>query len=194
MNLFQIVTDPKQALQKTQELWAYLSENEPENQARPETMEQLLVLLTRETARRMVHFINYTRNAVVRFPETLRKTQYEMMHQLIKVTKCLAQLIRTRPISTRLGQEVTAFQDRISSLYDEVQNYATNRLVNMAVGDQSMALVPYNPHHHQPARTNNFSCTPNNEYHLTFHCSIHYVCSAVRRLLTLGSSREGFTD
>lgn len=179
MIVFQIVTDPKQALQKTQELWEYLSENEPENQARPQTMEELVVLLTRETARRMVHFINYTRNGLVRFPETLRKTQYEMMHQLINVTKSLAQLIRTRPITTRLGQEVTAFQDRIASLYDEVQNYATNRLVNMAVGDQSLALVPYN--HHQPARTNNFSCTSNNEYHLTFHCSIHSVFSAVRR-------------
>ncbi len=40
-------------------LWNYLSEDEPENQARPQTLEQLIVLLTRESARKMVHVTNY---------------------------------------------------------------------------------------------------------------------------------------
>ncbi|XP_065157054.1 lipid storage droplets surface-binding protein 1-like, partial [Atheta coriaria] len=52
-----IATDPKLALQKGRELWATLSKDEPENQARPENLEQLIVLLTRETARRVVHLI-----------------------------------------------------------------------------------------------------------------------------------------
>lgn len=47
------------AYQKAHELWAYLSKDEPENQHRPETIEELLVLLTRESARRMVHLVNY---------------------------------------------------------------------------------------------------------------------------------------
>lgn len=40
-------------------LWNYLSADEPENQARPQTLEQLIVLLTRETARKMVHVTNF---------------------------------------------------------------------------------------------------------------------------------------
>lgn len=189
------------AFQKTQELWAYLSEDEPGNQARPETMEQLIVLLTRETTRRMVHFINYTRNAVTRFPETLKKTQHAMMQQLINVTKYLAKLIRTRPITTRVNQEVAAFQDRLSSLYDEVQNYATNRLVNIMEmerndGGQSMALAPY-LHSLQPA-----TATTNDELdhhrlfptnrppiNFTFQCSIHSVFSAVSY-----ASPTGYSD
>lgn len=190
----QIVTDPKMALQKTQELWAYLSENEPENQARPETMEELLVLLTRETARRLVHFINFTRNAVVRFPETLKHTQYEMMQQLVRGTKALAQVIRTRPITSRLSSEIVAFQDRTARLYDEVQNFTANRLVNMHSGGlvvvmprrqeeqnwaegaqrgklfrESQFLPQLSTNHH----------SRNNEYHLTLHCTIHSVITAV---------------
>lgn len=187
--------DPKQAFQKTQELWTYLSEPEPGNQARPETLEQLVVLLTRETARRIVHFINFTRNAVTQFPETLKQTQYAMMQQLIQITKSLAQLIRTRPITTRVSHEVAMFQAKINGLYDEVQNYATNRLVNTSTEDdeeedgQSLALVPFQfpdprtndgtgqRHHHRLFPTNNNLSA--NEIHLTFQCAIHTVISAV---------------
>lgn len=42
-----IVIHPKQALARSKELWSYLSQNEPENQKRPETMEELFVLLVR---------------------------------------------------------------------------------------------------------------------------------------------------
>lgn len=55
-----IATDPKMALEKAKELWAILSKDEPENQARPQTIEELIVLITRESARRMVHLVNYT--------------------------------------------------------------------------------------------------------------------------------------
>lgn len=42
-----IATNPKEAYKKSQEMWMYLSKNEPENQRRPETMEELFVLLVR---------------------------------------------------------------------------------------------------------------------------------------------------
>lgn len=56
----QVATDPALAWKKAKELFATLSAAEPENQARPATLEELVVLLTRETARKMVHLINYT--------------------------------------------------------------------------------------------------------------------------------------
>lgn len=42
-----IATNPKEAYKRSKEMWAYFSANEPENQKRPETMEQLFVLVVR---------------------------------------------------------------------------------------------------------------------------------------------------
>lgn len=42
-----IATNPKEAYKRTSELWAYFSGNEPENQKRPETIEELFVLIVR---------------------------------------------------------------------------------------------------------------------------------------------------
>lgn len=63
-----VATDPKLALQKARELWAYLSKDEPENQARPQTLEELIGLITRESARRMVHLLNYTGSTASKVP------------------------------------------------------------------------------------------------------------------------------
>ena len=61
------------ALQKARELWDYLSQDEPENQARPATLEQLIVMLTRESARRMVHLVNFSANFASNLPRLIRK-------------------------------------------------------------------------------------------------------------------------
>jgi hypothetical protein len=42
-----IVTNPKEAYTRSKELYEYLSLKEPENQKRPETLEELFILLTR---------------------------------------------------------------------------------------------------------------------------------------------------
>lgn len=41
------------------EVWNTLSEDEPENQVPPANIEQLVALLVRETARRVVHSTNF---------------------------------------------------------------------------------------------------------------------------------------
>lgn len=48
------------AMKKASEQWQLLSKDEPENQARPQNVEELIVLVTRESARKFVHLINYT--------------------------------------------------------------------------------------------------------------------------------------
>lgn len=63
-----VTTDPKLAMQKARELWDTLSKDEPENQARPQTIEELIVLITRESARRVVHLVNYTGNTASKLP------------------------------------------------------------------------------------------------------------------------------
>lgn len=66
--IIKIATDPKLALLKAKELWADLSNDEPENQARPQTIEELIVLITRESARRVVHLVNYTGTTASKVP------------------------------------------------------------------------------------------------------------------------------
>lgn len=56
-------------MEKAKELWGTLSQDEPENQARPATLEQLIVMLTRESARRLVHLINFTTNTFAKLPK-----------------------------------------------------------------------------------------------------------------------------
>ncbi|XP_060523670.1 lipid storage droplets surface-binding protein 1-like isoform X2 [Cylas formicarius] len=66
-----VATDPKLALKKGKELWSSLSQDEPENQARPENLEQLIVLLTRESARRVVHLVNFSTSVINRVNKNL---------------------------------------------------------------------------------------------------------------------------
>ncbi|XP_058798105.1 lipid storage droplets surface-binding protein 1 isoform X2 [Phymastichus coffea] len=82
-----IATDPKLAWQKAKELWTSLSLPEPENQARPTNLEQLLVLFTRETARRIVHLVNGTANLASRAPRRLGRTLIRIYHQLITISE-----------------------------------------------------------------------------------------------------------
>ncbi len=53
-----IITDPRQAAEKAKELWIYLSGPEPGNQERPKNIEELMVILARESCRTIVHILN----------------------------------------------------------------------------------------------------------------------------------------
>lgn len=69
MSKKKVATDPKLAMKKARELWESLSKDEPENQARPQTIEELIGLITRESARRMVHLINFTGSTASKLPK-----------------------------------------------------------------------------------------------------------------------------
>jgi perilipin-2 len=64
-----LARDPKAFVQKMKDLWMYLSQDEPENQAPPQNLEQLIVMLTREGARRFVHIANFISYNTVRIPQ-----------------------------------------------------------------------------------------------------------------------------
>ncbi|XP_050428274.1 lipid storage droplets surface-binding protein 1-like isoform X2 [Adelges cooleyi] len=63
-----LAKDPKEFAQKIKVIWEHLSEDEPENQKPPENIEQLLELLTRESARRFVHATNFVSNKIAMGP------------------------------------------------------------------------------------------------------------------------------
>nr|CAH7738213.1 unnamed protein product [Callosobruchus chinensis] len=81
-----VATDPIMAFQKGKELWASLSKDEPENQARPENLEQLIVLLTRESARRMVHLVNFSYSVLSTIPKTMSHSLSVVMNSLLQLT------------------------------------------------------------------------------------------------------------
>lgn len=85
----QIATDPKLAYQKGKELWVALSKDEPENQARPENLEQLIVLLTRECARRVVHLINFTSSIVSTVPRHVSNSALFFLNKVLQLTDAL---------------------------------------------------------------------------------------------------------
>ncbi|XP_024945740.1 lipid storage droplets surface-binding protein 1 isoform X3 [Cephus cinctus] len=87
-----LATDPKLAVQKAKELWATLSLPEPENQAPPENLEQFLVLLTRESARRIVHFVNGTAALAARTPRRLSRLLISVSHQMLGIADAALQM------------------------------------------------------------------------------------------------------
>lgn len=78
-------------MRKARELWRSLSLDEPENQARPDTLEQLVVMLARESARRLVHLVNYAGNGVSNLPRLDQHTIYiqNYIFQYKKMVDCL---------------------------------------------------------------------------------------------------------
>lgn len=98
-------------MEKARKLWDNLSLDEPENQARPASLEQLIVMLTRESARRVVHFVNFTRSAVEKLPVTISKG--------VNLT--------TRQCRTLLDQLVKVYGDSLFMVYG--QNYFSDNFV-----------------------------------------------------------------
>lgn len=63
--MFQLASDPKQFMEKARAMWLELSKDEPENQVPPANLEQLIEMLVREFARRVVHLSNYSYAKVI---------------------------------------------------------------------------------------------------------------------------------
>ncbi|XP_076298605.1 uncharacterized protein LOC143217845 [Lasioglossum baleicum] len=94
-----VLTDPKLAMQQASSMWKALSLPEPENQVRPSTVEESLVLLLREISRWFVHSVNDL-TAFVKanwkpnddmieifrlWVETIISLRYYMLYSLIKL-------------------------------------------------------------------------------------------------------------
>ncbi|XP_055628305.1 lipid storage droplets surface-binding protein 1 isoform X2 [Toxorhynchites rutilus septentrionalis] len=132
-----IATNPRLALQKGIELWQYLSADEPENQARPQTLEQLVVLLTRESARKLVHLINYTGGMLMKVPKKVRSQTRELVHHLLFATDGLIKVVHLERVKAATVNEATGIVHRIQHTYDELQNQT-----NLALhGQLSLAKI-----------------------------------------------------
>ncbi|XP_013112651.1 lipid storage droplets surface-binding protein 1 isoform X1 [Stomoxys calcitrans] len=127
-----IATDPKLALQKAKELWAYLSQDEPENQARPTTLEQLIVLLTRESARRVVHIVNFGANVAANIPKTVAHTSTEVTHHIIYINTRLIGLTKLDKVRDLSKEEVQTIVKRMITFYSNLQYLSNTYLERLA--------------------------------------------------------------
>ncbi|XP_075147551.1 lipid storage droplet-1 isoform X2 [Haematobia irritans] len=128
-----IATDPKLALQKAKELWAYLSQDEPENQARPTTLEQLIVLLTRESARRVVHIVNFGANLAANIPKTVAHTSTEVTHHIIYINHRLIGLTKLDKVRDLSKEEVQSLVKRMITFYSNLQYLSNTYLERLAI-------------------------------------------------------------
>jgi perilipin-2 len=120
-----IVKDPKEAYVKFKELYAYLSQKEPENQQRPETLEQLFVLLSRETARKIVHLINFTTKHLSKIPRKIRQSLQEFFHHVLYWTDSILKTIQLKNAQSILS--------KIHTKYEKVQEHTNSALERLAV-------------------------------------------------------------
>ncbi|KAL9694378.1 hypothetical protein quinque_013663 [Culex quinquefasciatus] len=128
-----IATNPRLAMQKSVELWQYLSADEPENQARPNTLEQLAVLLARESVRKVVHVINFTASTVTKIPQTVRAQTRELVHHLLFATDRLIKAVHLEKAKNATVSEATGLMHKLQNTYDELQNQTNLALERLAV-------------------------------------------------------------
>lgn len=88
-----MVKDPKQFAANMKALWAHLSEDEPENQIPPANLEQLIAMITRETARRFVHLTNFSVSTAYKLPGYTAQAIHFITHETNKVINQLLKVI-----------------------------------------------------------------------------------------------------
>ncbi|XP_039306664.1 lipid storage droplets surface-binding protein 1 isoform X2 [Solenopsis invicta] len=136
-----ITTDPKLAMQKAKELWATLSLPEPENQARPETLEQLLVLLIRESSRRIVHLVNGTATLAARTPRRFGHLLVQLSHQLLTVADATLQMTPLIGKSSAAREQISVIRSGIERL-SSTANLLLEKFATFLAGRPSPQKVP----------------------------------------------------
>ncbi|XP_014485180.1 PREDICTED: lipid storage droplets surface-binding protein 1 isoform X2 [Dinoponera quadriceps] len=148
-----LATDPKLALQKAKELWATLSLPEPENQARPATLEQLLVLLTRESARRVVHLVNGASALAAKTPRRLGHLFVRLSDQLLAVADA------TLKMTPLIGKSKVVAKEQVSVIRSAIErlNSTTNLLL-----ERLAAFLAGRPNSQKVSRVQNRQQNHNN--------------------------------
>ncbi|XP_069357401.1 lipid storage droplets surface-binding protein 1 isoform X3 [Maniola hyperantus] len=121
-----VATDPVLAWAKAKELYASLSRPEPENQARPATLEELLVLLSRESARKIVHLINYTHTDL---PNNIRQGLSMVTRHLSTAADAL---LKTLPVESAIT-EVRGLRNRLQELLKQLQATSKTYMEHLAM-------------------------------------------------------------
>lgn len=128
-----VVTDPKLAFQKGKELWVTLSKDEPENQARPENLEQLIVLLTRETARRVVHLVNFTAAGLGKVPTQFNKIFQSVTNSCLNFLDAVLKTVHLETIADNLRMTAKAKTQSLTYFVQILNVRATDLLEQLVL-------------------------------------------------------------
>nr|CAD7413376.1 unnamed protein product [Timema cristinae] len=148
-----LARDPKAVKEKAMALWVELSKNEPENQARPTTLEQLLVMLTRESARRVVHLANHVSANVAKLPHYLTVAVHEVVDYTTMFTDML---LRTWQLDKTRDQVIVHARLQMLKLQwlaSEINTYANQLLLILSVNINNKHVL---------RQSNNANSTQNN--------------------------------
>nr|XP_012140335.1 PREDICTED: lipid storage droplets surface-binding protein 1 isoform X3 [Megachile rotundata] len=143
-----LATDPKLAYKKAKELWATLSLPEPENQARPATLEQLLVLLTRESARRIVHLVNGTTALAARTPRDVGRILMKLSHQLLAVADATLQMMPIIGKKDAAKQQISVIRSAIQRI-NATMNNLLEQFAAFLAGRPTVSKITHVPSHQQ---------------------------------------------
>ncbi|XP_047504689.1 lipid storage droplets surface-binding protein 1 isoform X3 [Pieris napi] len=133
-----VAKDPVLAWKKAKELYASLSQSEPENQARPATLEELVVLLARETARKVVHLINYTHSDL---PKNVRQGLSVVTSHLSAAADALLKgngttinfyYMQKTPVENAIT-EVRTWSIKLTTLLQQLQDSSKSYLEHLAM-------------------------------------------------------------
>ncbi|ERL92191.1 lipid storage droplets surface-binding protein 1 isoform X2 [Dendroctonus ponderosae] len=127
-----VATDPVMAFQKGKELWTSLSKDEPENQARPENVEQLIVLLTRESARRMVHLVNFTTSVAKKVNRNVTRSVAVLVHKFIGVADSVVKTAHLEQVQQATTSVIRTHAYSVTLLLKQLNTQLTNILDNWA--------------------------------------------------------------
>lgn len=114
-----MVKDPKQFAANMKALWAHLSEDEPENQIPPANLEQLIAMITRETARRFVHLTNFSVTTAYKLPGFTAQAIHFITHETNKV---INQLLKTIHLEGAKAFAITRAQIQLQNLNSTVRD------------------------------------------------------------------------
>ncbi|XP_060802274.1 lipid storage droplets surface-binding protein 1 isoform X4 [Amyelois transitella] len=141
-----VATDPALAWKKAKELYASLSRPEPENQARPATLEELTVLLARETARKVVHLVNYTHTDL---PRNVRQGLSVVSSHLSSAADAL---LKTMPVETAMT-EVREWRGKLRALLQQLQATSKTYLEHLAIflagNEEREKITPRSAYEHR---------------------------------------------
>ncbi|XP_076682442.1 lipid storage droplet-1 isoform X2 [Andrena cerasifolii] len=154
-----VATDPKLALQKAKELWATLSLPEPENQARPASLEQLLVLLTRESARRVVHLMNGTSTLAAKTPRDLGRILVRVSHQLLAVADATLKMVPLIGKKDAVNAQMSVMRSAIERL-NSTTNHLLEQFASFLAGRPGASKVTH-AQSHQQNHNNHMSMSSN---------------------------------
>nr|AHA90810.1 lipid storage droplet binding protein 1 [Eurygaster maura] len=136
-----MVKDPKQFSAKMRAIWANLSQDEPENQVPPANLEQLIAMITRETARRFVHLTNFSLATAYKLPGYTAHSIQLIAHETNKLIDQALKTVHLEGIKTYAVKRAQIQLQTLNSTVREVQLIIENLLSKVVTKrDQPMRI------------------------------------------------------